>query len=288
MTGERRRVVVDAVTGGHSGGMSAMQYRRYSPDPRLAETVEHYWAVAAPSHPEPVRAVLIPNGRATVQFCLGEAGRRLRRGSASAEENADVFLPVTTEPYVLVQSGRSHYVGVQFTPWGAATIWPDAPRDPTPIGELVADRPTEAALKDDPCAALDRWLLTQSARGTVPVGRELVVSAVRLVDQDGEGLTVASLATALGVSTATLYRAFRRWVGISPKEYLSIRRYDRFTSELLALSHGDSSAMLAAAAGYADQSHAAREFKRHTGMSASAFRDRQDGIAEMMFRRMPP
>jgi len=266
--------------------MAALQYRRISPDPRLVGTVEHYWVVVAPADAA-VRAVLIPNGRATVQFCLGEPGHRLRFGSESAEENADVFLPVTTEPLVLVQSGPSHYVGVQFTPWGAATVWPDAPRDPTPIGELAADRPTRAALTEDPGVALDLWLLTESSDDAGSVGRDLVVAAISLVDQDVGELTVAGLAAALGVSTVTLYRAFRRWVGTSPKEYLSVRRYHRFTSELLAQSRGDSSAMLAAAAGYADQAHAAREFRRHTGMTASAFRDRLDGIAEMMFREMP-
>ncbi|GGA57769.1 AraC family transcriptional regulator [Pseudoclavibacter endophyticus] len=268
--------------------MVIMEYRRFAPDPRLSETVEHYWLIVAPAPVEEIRAVLIPNGRATVQFCLGEPGHRLRPGTTSVELNADVLLPVTTDPYVLVQSGPSHYVGVQFTPWGAATAWHDAPREPTPIGDVATGHPTDAALKDDLCAALDRWLLAELSPGPVRGRRDTVVSAVRMVDQDTEGHTVASLGATLGVSTATLYRAFRRWIGISPKEYLSVRRYERFMARLIEQSRGNSPAMLAAAAGYADQAHAAREFRRHTGMNATAFRDRLDGIAEMMFRDMPP
>lgn len=53
-----------------------MDYRRHRPDPALAGLVEHYWSVVSPAPPGPLRAVLVPNGRATVQFCLGRPGLR--------------------------------------------------------------------------------------------------------------------------------------------------------------------------------------------------------------------
>ncbi|RGE19037.1 AraC family transcriptional regulator [Leucobacter sp. wl10] len=264
--------------------MAAVQYRRFSPDQRLVETVEHYWAVVAPAQAEQVRAVLIPNGRATVQFCLDQPGYRLCLGSSVPEVNADVFLPVTAEPYVLVQDGPSHYVGVQFTPWGAAEVWPGVPAAPVPIDSLSLDRPSASALRDDPATALDSWLLAAMQGAQAPHGKDLVMTAVRLIDQNVGHLTVSSVAAQLAVSRPTLYRAFNRWIGISPKEYLSVRRYASFTSALQERKPGDSAAMLAAATGYADQAHAAREFRRHTGMTATAFRDRLDGIAELMFR----
>ena len=261
-----------------------MEYRRLAPDPALAGIVEHYWVVRAPAPPEELRAVLIPDGRATVQLCLGAPGRRLRVGSGTAETNADVFLPVTAEPYVLAQTGASHYVGVQLSPWGAAVLWPDAGRDPRAIDGLSPGRPAAVALARDPAPVLDRWLRAELARGVgmgaVPA---LVRDVVGRIDADPGDASVAALALAAGVAPSTLYRAFVRWVGVSPKVYTSIRRYDGFASTLLARSHGDTGAMLAAAAGYADEAHAAREFRRHTGMGAAAFRRRLDGIAALMF-----
>lgn len=47
---------------------------------------------------------------------------------------------------------------------------------------------------------------------------------------------------------------------------------------------GEPAALMAALAGYADQSHASREFSRFTGMTASTFRDTYDGIARLMAR----
>ncbi|MEU4604263.1 DUF6597 domain-containing transcriptional factor [Kribbella sp. NPDC023972] len=47
----------------------------------------------------------------------------------------------------------------------------------------------------------------------------------------------------------------------------------------------DAAATLAALHGYYDQAHAARDFKRYTGVSASSFREVQHGIAALMHER---
>ena len=265
-----------------------MRYQRLAPDPSLAGLVEHYWVVVAPALPQELRAVLVPNGRATVQLCLGDPGTRYRPGSAVPETNANVYLPVTADPFVIAQSGPSHYVGVQLTATGARTLWPHSPSSPTPVTAVAADRPADDALRSDPKRALDQWLQQEAARSPASgPGRELAEAAVALIDQDPAAVTVREVSAAVSASTATLYRAFVRWVGVGPKAYMSIRRYDAFTSALLAQSHGDSRAMLAAAAGYADEAHAARDFRRHTGVNAAQFRERLDGIAAHMFERHP-
>ncbi|WP_204027733.1 hypothetical protein [Sinosporangium siamense] len=44
-----------------------MRYRRYAPAAALRDVVEHYWPVVSPAPASPVRAVLVPNGRATAR-----------------------------------------------------------------------------------------------------------------------------------------------------------------------------------------------------------------------------
>lgn len=265
-----------------------MRYERLAPDPSLAGAVEHYWVVVAPALPEELRAVLIPNGRATVQLCLGDPGFRYRPGSVEPETNANVYLPVTSEPFVIAQSGPSHYVGVQLTATGARTLWPGSLSVPQPVAAVASALPPTNALRSDPKRALDLWLQQEAARSAAPgPGRALAETAAALIDEDPAGVSVGGVSRALSVSSATLYRAFVRWVGVSPKAYMSIRRYDAFTSALLAQAEGDSRAMLAAAAGYADEAHAARDFRRHTGVSAAQFRERLDGIAALMFEGPP-
>jgi AraC-like DNA-binding protein len=258
--------------------MPDMEYRRDDPAPALRGFVEHYWSVRSPAPAEALRAVLVPNGRSTVQFCLGAPGRRLGPG-ASARPNADVYLPAGVDPLVLEQSGAAHYVGIQFTPWGARALFPAAPAVPAQVEEALGPPPDRAALAVDPAAELDRWLMR---RLPARAPSSLLPEAIARIDADPSGIDVGDLTAESPVSPSTLYRAFRRDIGMSPQQYIRVMRHRAFTDGLLAETEAEPLALLAALTGYVDQSHAARDFVRFTGMTATAFRDTYDGIARLM------
>jgi AraC-like DNA-binding protein len=113
---------------------------------------------------------------------------------------------------------------------------------------------------------------------------ELVERAVQLIEESGGLLAVAEVAAGVGTSYSSLYRAFSGSIGVGPKQFGEIVRYFRFVGGLVA-GPADAAATLAALHGYYDQAHAARDFKRYTGVSASSFRAVQDGIAVLMHER---
>lgn len=84
--------------------------------------------------------------------------------------------------------------------------------------------------------------------------------------QDNCGRTVASeeLEAVSGLDRYTTARQFRRFLGTSPHRYLVMRRLDR-AKEML--SEGDSLADAAFGAGFADQAHFTRHFKKTFGMT---------------------
>lgn len=259
-----------------------IDYKRYQPAPQLESVVEHYWSVVSPAPPGPLRAVLVPNGRATIQFCLGLPGRRFA-ADQQPQPNADVYLPTSTEPVVIEQEGASHYVGIQFTPWGARSLFNSAPEHPAQVESAIGPLPDKAALADQPAAELDRWLETFLAVSSSFNG--LLPQATGIIDADPSAADVGQLQQELNVSASTLYRAFRRGIGLSPKQYIQVIRYRGFTDTLMAETGGQPAALVAALSGYADQPHAVRDFTRFTGMSASKFRDTYDGIARLMARK---
>ena len=53
-------------------------------------------------------------------------------------------------------------------------------------------------------------------------------AARRLLDHPGERPTLAALARALGVGPQHLQRTFKRSLGVSPREYLDVLRFERF------------------------------------------------------------
>lgn len=76
---------------------------------------------------------------------------------------------------------------------------------------------------------------------------------------------VTELADTACLSKRQYERIFREYVGMNPKEYA---RIVRFQKSMWMLQHGNRNyADIAAACGYADQSHLIREFKSMTGHS---------------------
>ena len=92
--------------------------------------------------------------------------------------------------------------------------------------------------------------------------RELLDAAV--VD----GVALGAAAAKLGSSPPSLVRAFSREVGMSPHRYLVSRRLDLARSLLL---EGSSAAAAAAEAGFFDQAHLTRHFRRYLGVTPGRY-----------------
>lgn len=101
----------------------------------------------------------------------------------------------------------------------------------------------------------------------------------------GGRIGVAGVMEATGYTQRHVSALFRRWVGLSPKQFHRLRRFATLR-EFLARDHFDWRAAprrpdwsdLAAAFGYADQSHMSRDFRDFAGMTPGAFAEAARGI----------
>ncbi|TDU91494.1 AraC family transcriptional regulator [Kribbella voronezhensis] len=268
------------------------EYRRFPPPTAQRYAVEHYWMVEAPGDETEVkRAVLIPNGRPGLAIALGQPGLRQDPLTGTSWTNDGALFGIMTRPHLLTQSGPSSYVGAELTPWGAAALglqdrlvdgvlpiadWTDAGT----AGRLAADL-RQLDFGQPRADKLADFLATRLH----PVRNvELVERAVRIIEDSGGSVSVAEVAARTSTSYSSLYRAFSGATGIGPKQFGEIIRYFGFVGGLIA-GPADAATTLAALHGYYDQAHAARDFKRYTGVSASSFRAVQDGIAVLMHER---
>jgi AraC-like DNA-binding protein len=119
----------------------------------------------------------------------------------------------------------------------------------------------------DATSALDTALGPRvAAAGALdPVVRAAVVG---LVASRG-AVSVADLATAVGLSPRQLQRRFGEAVGLSPKRFARLRRLRSAIGELLVPEPRTWTAV-AADLGYADQSHLVREFLQLGGLTPAA------------------
>ena len=126
-------------------------------------------------------------------------------------------------------------------------------------GEEVFDRVTER---------IQRWLtLVAPAPARSDPGAAARLREV-LDEHLFEPVTLADVTKALGLSVGHASRAFARTFGVTPHAYVVARRVDRARRLLL---DGASVADVAVAAGFHDQAHLTRHFRRHTGTTPGCF-----------------
>jgi AraC-like DNA-binding protein len=183
----------------------------------------------------------------------------------------DALLSIVGVTGIQSEARRYVYVGptvsllVRFTPQGASCLG-------VPVSEL-ADRSVALAellgparareaserLHDAPDTVARVQVVEQLLLGLAWVPDAIVERALELLRV---GSNVAAVARELAISERQLERRFLARIGLTPKRFASLRRFEH------ALAHARTSPSLtdtALAAGYYDQSHFIRDFHRFAG-----------------------
>jgi AraC family transcriptional regulator len=115
------------------------------------------------------------------------------------------------------------------------------------------------------------------------VGSQLcrIQRAVALMEANfAAKLSREEMARAAGLSVSHFSKLFTQCMGLSPHQYLVLCRLRHAKKLLLTLEQGLSIVDVAAEAGFADQAHFSRHFRRTYGISPLAFRRTTRGEPE--------
>jgi AraC-like DNA-binding protein len=228
-------------------------YREVAPPTPLAGCVKALWELNGDGVTAPQR--VLPDGCIDLVIHVGRSGHVV----GSLLHGLDV-------PLV----GPTHVVGACLRPGAAARflgVSADALTDSVAtLADLLGDgaaRVEDAVGRAEPGGAL-----AALSRSLVERGRDLLADPVCAAAahrfRETPGLSVAVLADDMGLSTRQLERRFRAHVGLSPKAYGRVVRFDRAVRRL---GDGTPLALLALECGYADQAHLCHEFRALAGRS---------------------
>jgi AraC-like DNA-binding protein len=137
-----------------------------------------------------------------------------------------------------------------------------------PAADEMLSRAAAAADWPSLFGALDTILLRRMGRApeaAIPSGR-----AWQLILRSGGAMPVSEIASEIGWSRRHLSDRFLKEYGVTVKEASRIARFHR-SRRLLQMHPGTTIAEVAAATGYADQAHMAREWRTMAGCSPSAW-----------------
>lgn len=246
------------------------------PEGALAGIVQEYWEVEG--RLSPFRERILPNGSTEVMVNLGPPHQMITHTGTSVWERA-WFSGLHDRAIVIESLHGTHLVSARLHPLGALRLLgPDTAMRVNAVTDLEALLgPPARELRTQLLGAgsagerfdlLERFLLPRLSTGAAP--SPIVDEAARLIEEAHGHLRIASLHADLGVSRKQLWLRFARDLGMSPKAYARLQRFV-WTLARLRESTSVEWPRLAAAAGYSDQSHLVRDFRRFASASPTEF-----------------
>jgi AraC-like DNA-binding protein len=246
------------------------------PDRAVAGIVQEYWEVEG--RLSPFRERVLPNGYTELMVNLGPPHQMVTHAGTSMWERA--WFSGLHERAILIESLHgTHLVSARLHPLGALRLFGPA------IAKLVNTvvdletllGPSAGELRELLLAAdsaeqrfvhLEQFIGRHVAPSVIPSA--MVCAAAGRIEQAHGNLRIASIHADLGVSRKQLWLRFAREMGMSPKAYA---RLQRFVWTLARLRESTSVEWpgLAAAAGYSDQAHLVRDFRRAAFASPTEF-----------------
>jgi AraC-like DNA-binding protein len=242
------------------------------------------WAsddAAVGKYEQPAREHVLPSGTMHLVFRLTDYPLRILDSPDAPRPQpvgSSMIGGARSRFYVRELSAPSSSVGAVLRP-GAATLLFGVPADTlaerhTPLEDLwgtsaddVRDRLVEAGSAEERLVILEGALATR-----LPRVRSLHPAIAAVLDEMNTLPSIEAAVQRSGFSHRSFVAHFRRTVGLGPKTYMRVLRFQRALRSLRRDGATVSLASLAAEAGYSDQAHFNRDFLAFTGVTPTTYR----------------
>ncbi len=268
---------------------------RRVPSPPLSRYVECLWYAAryASSH---ALEKLLPTGSVDLVIRLNEERIRIFDDTCQRRFEFDhaVIHGAHSKPCVIETKQQSAVIGVHFRPGGAAAFFAEPLGELTNLAVAAEDLwgPQLRGLREQllearsPAAMFDLLETAMLRRLNHPILERQVIG--RAVDQfiaSPSAVRVRKIREATGYSPKRFIRLFENYVGLTPKVFCRVRRFQAVLEQIVAQRAVDW-AHVALDCGYFDQSHLIRDFREFSGICPSQYQpvepDRKNHIAVVM------
>ena len=240
-----------------------MNYTEIRPCIELARIVECYWFLTGDGTVRQPRRV-VPDGRTEIILNSGRPFAQLTPQGWRVQRK-NFFAGQITGPLWLRPNGPFDLVGIRLTPAGARSLFRN------PLSEMTNQMmPLDMKLSR---ATLDHDLTRQIIR---PPDPRVEAAVVHLIATAGSA-SIDDLAGAVGWSVRHLQRRFLEDVGLSPRVFA---RMQRFQMVFKAFEETRNWAQAAIECGYFDQGHLIRDFRELAGAAPTML----SGLAEMFLQ----
>lgn len=250
-----------------------MRYREIDPPSDLQHIIRFFWITEANGLPQELVAFrIIPDGCPGIIF-------QKSHSSFTTEVKEENPLPTlfvygqTTRYGILRSSGKASTIGVNFYPYALKTIFGfDADEAMNKLIDLDAvDRYLHEKLNYADTAEDQVDLLCDFIRKQIKKHAykdSAIMHSILQINKRRGDIPIYSLRDNLQISERQFQRRFKRQVGVTPKLFARIIRFQSAFSQVRSQNYRQLSDV-AFDNGYADQSHFIRDFKEFSGLNPS-------------------
>lgn len=256
----------------------------------LEPFIKYYWILDYDSRVvEPIR--VIPYGCVQFTFYLGERINSLGSNNDSSYKDQAVVTGQISSFFDVVPQGKIRLITIVFKPFGAKPFfdfpifeiqnniipikdinnkeWVDLENR---LGDCVDNKSIVSCLENNLLKKLEKNTLFNSYSS---INNERIMLAINRIDDSKGTINIKDLSSLACLSDKQFNRIFADYVGMNPKNFLRIIRYQSF---LLKLQNSNIKATKAVDfldlvydCGYYDQSHLINNFKEFTGYTPKEY-----------------
>lgn len=260
-----------------------MIYKIFKPIPALNDIVDHFWyskielnSAIIQHYPTPLLQGLVFN------FTQKEEHHAYRNEVVSLYKNAYIFGQPICPRVITTHHQGVDILGVKFKPLGitrvsginmeymadkiiaAEDVWGNEV-------ESLCDEMQSAPQLEDSIKVLERFLLHKYFSTRLHYRVENVENSLLLMEQSYGQISVRDIQMLTNTSRKTLERAFLNYVGLTPKLYASIVRFNAVKERIDKGVKWEPITNIALEGGYFDSSHFAAEFKRFSSLTPKEY-----------------
>lgn len=258
-----------------------MHFSRVRPTGGSASFVEWYWTTKS-DNPAPQRVKIIPDGFPEMVFHYGDPYRIWLKGRWR-RQGRFLLGGQLTQHCFLENTGRSEIFGITFKPAALTHLFS------LPM-KAYAGNVVNLATVPGPWKPLITAVFSRSTQKERIAATELffkpyhtkfvsdhpVEKCLAIIQQSHGTRAIKAVCEETGVTERQIERLFARYIGLSPKYFARILRFNHIFH---LIQKGQVSwADVVHLSGYYDQSHFIRDFKRFTGEDPTAFSFREKSL----------
>ncbi len=249
-----------------------ISYKEYKPDHTLKSIIKCYWLVENSEKPHiTVEQKIIPDNYIDIIYNFGD--RYLLE-----TDNEEIIVPqsfvvgMMSKPVKIKINSKVKIFGIRLNPGYAYSLFrlnlhelSDTRIEVTALRKEIAVLINSICEKHNNIEGLINSMneMFRNLRKNWFIDHE-AIAIVSLIERNMGGRTISEIAQSLGISKRQIERKFNKYIGLSPKIFSRITRFQQTVKQIN--SHFDQDfATIPYHTGFYDQSHFIKDFKRFSG-----------------------